>query len=396
MKICFLTYNIFELGGIQRVVSVVANGLSNTHEIDILCTNSKYKIDRDLYKLNKNITVDINDSITNKNFIKKIIYKLLKIINRKTGILNNEKFYKILTEIYFPKTVQNNLIEYINSKEYDVVIGVAGELSLLLSIISNKIKSKTIGWQHNSYDAYFNNKGRYFWNQDELFKKYLKNLDEYIVLTNEDKKLISNNLNINAIRIYNPLSFKSEEKSPCKDKNILFMGRLQEQQKGLDLLIDLFKIVADKNKDWNLVIVGDGPDKEKIKERILKLNLEKRVSMKEFTNNVKEYYLKSSLFVSTSRWEGFGLVITEAMECGLPVVAFANSGPREIINNNGENGILVDCENIEMFAEKILYLINNPQILKKISENSIRRSKDFNIDNIVKEWEELILKIYEN
>ncbi|MBM6862067.1 glycosyltransferase, partial [Clostridium saudiense] len=116
--------------------------------------------------------------------------------------------------------------------------------------------------------------------------------------------------------IYNPLSFRSEVKSDCKKNNILFVGRLVKQQKGLDLLIDAFKIIHNKQKDWNLNIVGDGPDKQWLIDKIHKENLINNTKIINVTNNMKKYYLDSSILVSTSRWEGFGLVITEAMECG--------------------------------------------------------------------------------
>ena len=106
-------------------------------------------------------------------------------------------------------------------------------------------------------------------------------------------------------------------------------------------------------------------------------------------DDVKKYFLESSIFVSTSRWEGFGLVITEAMECGLPVVAFDNSGPKEIINKNEVNGILVPNHDIEIFAEKLFELINNEKKRKSISYNAILRAKDFNVKNIIKEWNNL-------
>lgn len=390
MKICFLTHNIFTMGGIQRVVSVLSNELSGDYDIDVLCIGKNVSVDREIYSLKKDIKVKKIDYLYEKSLISKIISKIGIFLNNRCGFLNKKYMNNIAKDIYFPKKIRNNFITYLNNQNYDVIVAVEGIYSLLLAIISNELNAKTIGWQHNSYDAYFNTYKKYCWNLNELFKENITKLDKYIVLTDYDKKLFEKHMKLsNVLRIYNPLSFESNEKSECISKNILFVGRLVEQQKGIDLLIKAFKIVAKQNKDWTLTIVGDGPDKQKIINLIKQYNLEDRVILKPFTNDVQKYYLESSLFVSTSRWEGFGLVITEAMECGLPVIAFDNSGPREIINESGMNGILIPCNNIELLAKEILNLIDNKNRLINISKNSIIRANDFNKINIRNQWKRL-------
>lgn len=356
MKICFFTDDIFTLGGIQRVVSVVASELAQYHDVDILCftRNEEFKINRNLYNLDEKVNIEVNKVLFDMKFTSKIRSKILRVINEKTEIFNNEKSVELLTSVYYPKEVQDRCIKYLNSKDYDVIIGVAGVYSLLLGIISNKLDAKTVGWQHNSYDAYFNTTHKYHWDQNKLFKAFIKKLDRYIVLTNEDKKLVDNNFLVNSVRIYNPLSFTSIKKSNCEERNIICVGRLVQEQKGLDLLIKAFYKVSLIHKGWILYIVGDGEDKNKLNELIHKFNLEDKIKIKPFTNNIKEYYLNSSILVSSSRWEGFGLVITEAMECGLPVIAFANSGPKEIINKPNENGILVTCGNTDELAKAMI------------------------------------------
>ncbi|MBC2580561.1 glycosyltransferase family 4 protein [Clostridium sp. DJ247] len=389
MKICFIMNNIFTLGGVQRVVSVLANELSKEHEIDILCISKENKTNRALYNLDAKINVEFNYKLNKTNILSKVLGKIVKDINKKTGILNKEKYYEKLNSIYFPDKVKKNFTKYLNDKQYDIVIGVEGLFSILLGSIKENLNSKVLGWQHNSYDAYLRNTNRYFWNLDILFDKYITRLDKYIVLTDNDKITFKKEKNIECDVIYNPLSFESNEKSTCSKKNILFVGRLVEQQKGLDLLIQAFNKVCLKNKDWILKIVGDGSDKEKLEQLIEGLKLTERVKIEPPTNNIKEYYLDSSIFVSSSRWEGFGLVITEAMECGLPVVAFANSGPREIITKNYENGILVPCEDVDSLANAILDLINNEEKRKKISKLAIERAKDFSLSKISKTWNDI-------
>jgi glycosyltransferase involved in cell wall biosynthesis len=216
----------------------------------------------------------------------------------------------------------------------------------------------------------------------------------YVVLTDDDKKKMKKYLNINCKRIYNPLSFISMHKSKCVNKNIICVARLLQQQKGLDLLINAFCKVSLIHKDWKLYIVGDGPDNYKINRLINRMDLKNQVIVKPFTTNIQDYYLNSSIFISSSRWEGFGLVITEAMECGLPVIAFANSGPKEIVNKQNENGILIPCGDVDKLSEAMINLIEDKDKRLQIAKASIIRAKDFNIDIITSQWREILDKEY--
>lgn len=391
MKICFITHSIFSLGGVQRVLSVVASKLAENHTVDILCTSDESNLDKSIYNISSKIKINYILDTIGKIGKEPLYCKFGRGVNKNTNIFNRRCFVPFLSKIYFTKGFEEQIIQYINSKDYDIVIGVEGRNSILLGKISDKIKAKTIGWQHNSFDAYFRTPQKYLWHQDEMYKKYAVRLDGYVVLTDSDKKNIKEQFKLNAVRIYNPLSFTSNKKSECKNKKIISVGRLTEQ-KGFDLLIKAFSYIANENKEWSLEIIGDGTDKIKLEELISKLNLSEQVNIRPFTNNIQECYIDSSIFVSSSRWEGFGLVITEAMECGLPIIAFDNSGPKEIINEH--NGILVPCGNEKKLADSINELIKDKDKLKKLSTESIIRASDFKIDNIIRQWEQLFNNIH--
>jgi glycosyltransferase involved in cell wall biosynthesis len=390
MKICFITTTIFNLGGVQRVVSVLASELCKNNKVEIICTDERFHINREVYNLNSNINIKFDRELLKKNLANKVFCKSFQKLNLLTGVFNNLKMEDILTYAYYPKEIQNKFINYLNLQNYDIVIGIEGYYSLLLGIISDKVNAKTIGWQHNSYDAYLKNKDKYYWKQDKLFQKYIPKLNSYVVLTNSDKEKYKKSLGIECAVIYNPLSFECHKKSMCCEKDIIFVGRLLEEQKGLDLLIEAFSIIHKAKKDWNLKIVGDGDDKDSLITNIKKYNLENNVLLTGKCDNVKEHYLYSSIFVSTSRWEGFGLVITEAMECGLPVVAFDNSGPKEIINKPDINGILVKDYNVVKFAEEVIKLIEDDNKRRSMSLEAIKRAQDFKIDKVIKQWNEIM------
>ena len=383
MKICFITHSIFNGGGVQRVLSVLASKLVEEYVVDIICTSNESNLDKNIYNLNPKINVKYIEDTIGKIGMEPIYCKLGRGINKYTNILNKKCFVNLLSKMYFTRNFEDEVIREINKSNYDIVIGVEGRNSMLLGRIKDKIKCKTVGWQHNSYDAYFRTNKKYIWHQDEVFRRYASRLDKYVVLTDDDKEKIKKRLNLDIVRIYNPLSFSSKNKSKCINKKIISVGRITSQ-KGFDLLIKAFKNVCKTHNDWSLEIVGDGEDKEKLENLIKDFEIQDNVKIKPFTKDIVENYVDSSIFVSSSRWEGFGLVITEAMECGLPVIAFNNSGPKEIINK--ENGILVDCEDIEMLSNEINSLIENKFKLSNLSKKSIKRASDFNIENIIRDW----------
>lgn len=387
MKICFITYNIFDLGGIQRVTSVIANELSKEHQVDILCTCGKYKVDRSLYNLSENINIEINEDLKRKSKIMQLSYKCLKEINKITSIFNREDMLNILTELYYPKKIRKRFINYLNDKEYDIVIGVAGEYSLLLGTIANDINTKTIGWQHNSFDAYLNTRGRYFWNQDELFRKYIGNLNKHIVLTEYDRDMYKKNMNIDSDVIYNPKSFSSVEKSNVKNKQFLAAGRFTHQ-KGFDLLIESFNEFSKINTEWDLVIVGDGEEKKYIKQLINKYDLDKRIRIENFTNDIKSYFLESSILLLPSRWEGMPMIVLEALEMGVPIISYDITASQQLIENNKE-GILVNKFDVIEFSNAMVRMANSLKYRYNMSKNAIKKSKIFSVNEIVREWNDM-------
>lgn len=380
MKICFLVDAVFNLGGVQRVVSVIANELSKSSEVSIICTNNKISIDRSIYNLSENIKIIEIPELRSNN----VINKLLRLINRITGIFNNKLMYKLLSKSYFPSNVKNALISYLGNNRYDVVIGVEGYYSLLLGAMSDKINSKTIGWQHNSYDAYLNNKYKYYWNQDILFNKYINKLNKYIVLTEYDKKMFKDNMNIDSKVIYNPKSFESSIKSDITKKQFLAAGRFN-YQKGFDLLIESFNIFAKENNEWKLIIVGEGEEREEISNMIKKYKLQDRVIIKEFTNDIKKYFLESSVLLLPSRWEGMPMIVLESLEMGVPVISYNITAIEPLVDNNKE-GLIIEKFNTKKFADAMKKISNSYEIRYRLSRNAIEKSAEFKISNIVKQW----------
>lgn len=333
MKIAFVMPTPFDLGGEQRVTSIISNLLvEEGNEVSIICTNAKVKEDRSIYNLNPNVKIlYVNEKNKKENYIA-LFYKILSQINKRTRIFKNN--INILEKVYINREINTIkfLLQVINENNYDFVIGVGAKYSLLLTFLKSKISSKIIGWQHSSYEAYFQTKRINYWHEDVIFKKQLRLLDKYIVLTQLDKEKIDKNFNIQSVVINNPKSFISNEISNLTKKNFLAAGRFN-YVKGYDLLVQAFGIFAQRNKEWTLTIIGEGEEKDKIVRLVKQLNLENRVKIDGFTKNIKKYMLNSSVYLLTSRWEGMPMVVLEAYEMGLPVISFDIDAMKELTND---------------------------------------------------------------
>lgn len=389
MKIAFVMPTPFDLGGEQRVTSIISNILiEQGNDVTIICTNSKVDKDYNIYNLNKKVTIIYTKGKNIKEKCISLIFKALSQVNKKTNLL--KKNTKLLEKIYLnrDKYLIKDLSKLINKNKYDYVIGVGGKYSLLLTFLKNEIESKIIGWQHSCYDAYFNTKGRYYWHEDRVFKERISMLDKYIVLTESDKNKIDKNFSIESIVINNPKSFISDEVSRLNSKNFLAAGRFV-YVKGYDLLIEAFSAFAKKNKDWTLTIVGEGEEKSKILELIKKYELQDRVKIEGFTNDIKKYMLNASAYLLSSRWEGMPMTILEAYEMGLPIISFNIDAIKELTKDI-ETGVIVEKYDTAKFAEAMLRMAENESYRKELGKNAKIKSNDFSYERIGEKWKTML------
>ena len=213
----------------------------------------------------------------------------------------------------------------------------------------------------------------------------VKQLDKFIVLCNEDKENYSELDNISVIS--NPLSFFPKEVSSTFSSQVIAVGRY-EPQKGFDLLLKAWQKVHEKHPHYTLSIYGAG-DPAPYTRLAQELHLENSCTLNAPVDNIVEKYLESSIFVLSSRFEGFGMVITEAMACGVPPVSFAcPCGPKDIISE-GKDGLLVENGNIEQLAEKICFLIEHPEMRKEMGKQARINSERFRLENIMQQWNQL-------
>ena len=150
-----------------------------------------------------------------------------------------------------------------------------------------------------------------------------------------------------------------------------------------------WRIVQNNIADWRLEVYGEG-DRSQYDEMISSLNIDRhRCILHGRSSNIQDEFEKSSLAVCSSKFEGFGLVITEAMSCGLPVVSFdCPWGPRAIIQD-GEDGLLVENGNVEKLAEALIMMIQHPEMRSKMAAKAIENVQRFSIEKIAEKWRSL-------
>lgn len=405
MNIAFLTEDIFGIGGVQRVVSTLANALAPGNNVSIICINKSIKVDRNVYQLDEKVIV-MNPKELQRINQGQYFKKGLRYINKKYFGTRN---IGILDFMYITKSDKDILSEFLNRNQFDIVVAAQLKLSMLLGSVADKVTPKCYGWQHNTFEAYFHSPHKYYWNQNALAKKYLSKLEGCVVLSKTDEKQYFNEIGLKTRCIYNPVCIASVYEKQASDaqikeqrefvkknheqgiKRILFVGRLVKEQKGLDYLVEIIKGCSAYN--YCFEIVGDGADRPYLEDQIHQSGMEREVRFCGSTNNIQDYYINADLIVSTSRWEGFGLTIVEAMQFGIPCVAFDNSGPHEILGDSGA-GITVSKYDIVSFVESIHSILEDDEKYVQFSIAARKRYQDFTPDVIADEWLKFIGEEY--
>lgn len=224
-----------------------------------------------------------------------------------------------------------------------------------------------------------------YWTRKQ--ERNVSKLDRLVVLTENDAKAWHGIAKTEVIPNFSPVSSSKVSLRNATFKRAIAVGRYEEQ-KGFDILIDAWAIVHEKHRDWTIDIFGQGTLKGQLEEQIKRKGLQGIVNLMPPTDEIKKEYESSDFFVLSSRFEGFGLVLVEAMSCGTPCVSFdCPNGPHDIIKDN-EDGLLVANGNVDALAEGICYMIENPEE-RIIMGNAARKNvKRYSIDAIMARWDE--------
>lgn len=383
-KICFLTDSIFSIGGVQRVTAVIAKEMAKDCDVTIVTFDKPKQKDTSLFGLNEaNIDYRFFQYPPTPAWKEKCC-KAYSYLYRK-----HLPQIRITSDIYsrssFPLEKRNALTNELMAGNYDVIIGVHAPLAVRLATCRKRLKkAKLIGWIHNSYEALFGEKSLYI--GPELCKHYefqLQKLDTTVVLCKYDAQQYHFSTKV----IYNPLTLTPGEASTGTSKKFLAVGRFSRLHKGFDLLIEAFRIFAKENEEWTLDIVGEGVEEAIYRKMIKDYHLEDRIHIHPFTNNIQKYYSEAQVYVLSSRWEGFGLVLVEAMAHGLPVISSDLPTSQEIM---GDFGIYFSNGNVNGMARRMAEATQIDWQAK--SRQALEISHRFNIETIANAWHEIIYR----
>lgn len=373
LKIVYCTPALYMAGGVERVLSLKANYFADHYGYDITIVLTEGKNKPLFYPLSDKIKVvnlDIDfEELWTCSFFKKILVYLKK-----------QRIYK------------KRLAEELMRLRPDITISLLRrEINFLTSV---KDGSKKIGELHVNRSNYRNFEAGEANAIKNLFAKlwmrnlvsHLKRLDRFVVLTEEDK-VSWTELN-NVIVIPDPLAFTIDEVSPLANKRVMAVGRYV-YQKGFDLLLQAWAKMENQHSDWELVVYGMG-DRDPYEQIIDDLRIDRsRCHLYGSTPDIKKEYLNSSLFVFSSRFEGFGMVLIEAMACGLPVVSFdCPCGPKDIVRHD-EDGILVPSGDTDSLADAMHRLMSDDGLRKDMASKAIINVRRFQLDEIAQRWKTL-------
>lgn len=386
-KVCFLVDSIFSIGGVQRVTAVIASALSKEYDVTIVTFDKPETKNTSLYGLNEarlHYRFFSYPQITKaeRNICKAFSWLYLKY----------QPQSKWTSQIYghssFPPTLRRALTKELQAGHYDIIIGVHAPLAGRLATMKKDLKGvKTIGWIHNSFEALFGKKYRYIgYIRKRHYVYQFRRLDHVVLLCHHDADSYNQyDQWIKSSVIYNPLTLKPGLPSEGTSKRFLAVGRFSKQHKGFDLLIEAFNLFAQRDNEWKLDIVGEGEEEALYKKLIEKYDLKDRITIHPFTNNIQVFYSKAHVYVLSSRWEGFGLVLVEAMAHGLPVVSSDLPTSLEIM---GDFGIYFKKGDIGDLANKLTEATHiNWQ---KKSKEAIQLAHKFDITHITEQWKSLI------
>lgn len=376
MKLVYIYKSFANKAGMERILSDKMNYFVRNCGYDITFITYEQGTHSFPYALDKRIKViDLNTrfvSIYRYNNILRIIkgFSLkVRLKKRLADVLYKEKPHVVVCTTY-----DFNISECILDLPYKFVVESHTFINDILSvksynnvILRNMVK-KIDNWHYSKI-----NKAK-----------------TLVTLTKADKKDFEKNISINIKIIPNMITYYPTEITPYhkRQNRIICVGRLH-QQKGFDLMIEAWALIAKKYPTWKVDIFGHGDLRNNLQKQISDNNLCDSIKIHNPTDKIYDEYMNSSIYALSSRFEGFGLVLIEAMSCGIPCVSFdCPNGPSEIITHR-EEGLLVPPENVLEYAKALEWMINNKEEREKMSRKARKSALKYTYNNIMPQWEKM-------
>ena len=354
------------LGGAQRVASVLCNSwVESGYKVTLIATFSGEKMSN--YFLDERVQ--------------------LKFLNDFSFCADKRKSGLLRRLICLRRMIKN--------EDPDIVLSFLTRVNLAVILATIGIKIPVVISERN-YPPFRSMLKPWCW----INKWLLLKVDTLVVQTKENVNWLNKRRHkVNAVVVPNPVSYPLVDKSPyiypddfieSKRKVILAAGRLADQ-KQFDMLLKAFSLLNDINSHWTLVILGEGDDRHKLENKIIKYNFQDQVFLPGRAGNMSLWYKRADLFVLSSKFEGFPNVLLEAMAYGVPSISFdCNTGPRDMIEH-GKNGVLVNPElGVDGLSEAMRGLMLNDILRNLLGNNAIKVREKFSIERVISYWDKVL------
>lgn len=366
MKLLYIVPSINDAGGVARVLSAKTNYLIEKwgFEIHILTQN----------KGNSSLFYFFNPKI--------VLHDMILEGNKMNYLLN----YK------------NELQKHCKQINPDVIIVADNGLKAYLVPFFLDKMTPLVFESHGSKFIAEQKQSEHVWSKLKMkFKLFIKEFGakkytRFVALSDESLKewRITN-----GVVITNPLCDFPKKLSDQSSKKVIAVGR-HAYEKGFDNLLKIWKKVVEDYPDWVLEIYGKSDEKFELRKLANNLNLTENIVFHEPVQNINDKYSEASFYLMTSRFEGFGMVLIEAMAAGLPCVAYdCPCGPRNIIDNE-KNGFLIQNNNEKDYINAVKTLIEDKELRIRMGETAKSVISEYNLDEIMQSWNQFFREIKNN
>lgn len=366
MKLLYITNQISGPGGLERVLSIKASYFADhlNYEVHIVSLNEANK--NTFFPFSPNI--NFHNLYTSSNPIRYIFNYFIGL----KRIIRNIKPEIILVcddgikGLLLPRLIAENY-PFIYERHVSKKVTLGTSIKGFIHATRGKLLNSIMHWGGKRYDA-------------------------FVVLTNGNlKEWKLKNLSV----IPNPLPFKPNQKSTLSNNTVIAVGK-HSFQKGYDRLVKAWAIVYDRYPNWKLAIYGSPNKDNDLRPLINNLGLQNSILLFNPVKDIQDKLSNASIHVLSSRYEGFGMVIIEAMACGLPSISYdCNYGPSDIIEHN-INGILVEEGAIDKLGMAMISLIQNEAVRKRMGDNARNSIDKYLIESIANKWEALFSKVVQD
>ena len=375
LKIVYILHSLSIGGGLERIETEKCNALAATgsYEVTVVCACQKRREDNAFL---------LSDEVRE--------VCLGEVFNPKHSFRSRPLSF-IIGHCQWRRKATRKMLAVLDELQPDIIVTTLNYMPDGF----RRLRAKTIIECHGNRQTAVSTR-LYPWYSEWMTRRQERAASAVVTLTAEDAAQWKTARRVETIPNFVELQCcATPDYSSCR---VVALGRLCDQ-KGFDKLIDAWLVVTQKHPDWHLDIYGEGELRNGLQQQIDCLGLSKNIALLPFTKDIVKAYTSAAFYVLSSNYEGFGMVLVEAMRCGLPCVAFdCPSGPREIISD-GHDGILVSFRNLTReervanLAAALCQMIESEANLPSIGEEARKKSMKYTATNILPMWEKLFRSI---